>query len=117
MPHKCPIAAAEYKRQQKRKWYQENKELSITRSSQRTKRITDDRKELLSQFSCLCCGNPDSDVIQWHHVDPSTKEMTIWRGGYSEERFWDEVLKCIPVCANCHLKLHKEKLCLLPVHR
>jgi len=127
MPYKCPKAKAENRRQyylnnknsideKKRQWYQDNKEAAISRSVARTKRITNDRKKLLSQFPCVCCRNPDPDVIQWHHVDPSSKEITVFCGGYGEEKFWNEVLKCIPLCANCHVKLHKEKLCLLPIH-
>ncbi len=72
------------------------------------------RKELLSQFPCVCCGDPDDTVIQWHHVNPDEKEYTIWQCVMPEEDFWDEVLKCIPVCANCHIKIHKNKLCLIP---
>ena len=72
-----------------------------------------DRRLLLSVFPCLLCGDPDDTVIQWHHVDPKEKLSHVTQGGIKEDSFWDEVLKCIPVCANCHLKIHKNKLCLL----
>ena len=104
------------KAQYKRKWYRENKALTCARTSERNRRITEQRKQLLAQFPCICCANPDTTVIQWHHVDPASKERTIFSGAYGEETFWDEVLKCIPLCANCHVKIHKEKLCLLPIH-
>ena len=71
------------------------------------------RRSLLSIFPCVCCGDPDDTVIQWHHVDESEKSFTVFCGSGSEDAWWNEVLKCIPVCANCHLKLHKDKLCLL----
>ena len=67
------------------------------------------RADLLSQFPCLLCGNNDPDVIDWHHVNPDEKLYDVTRGGMAEEKFWDEVLKCIPVCANCHKKIHKNK--------
>ena len=97
----------------KRKYYERNKEAVVRRSVERTKQITDARKQLLSHYSCLCCGENNPDLIQWHHVNESEKTHTIFSGGYSEEKFWNEVLKCIPVCANCHLLIHKQKLCLL----
>ena len=81
----------------------------------RNKRIIDRRKALLETFSCICCGNSDSTVIEWHHVNPKDKGFTLFAGTNSEERWWLEVLKCIPVCANCHKKIHKEKLCLIPL--
>ena len=72
------------------------------------------RRDLLSEFPCHCCGDPDNTVIQWHHVEPENKEFALTSGAHSEERWWNEVLKCIPVCANCHVKLHKNTLCLIP---
>jgi len=74
---------------------------------------TERRIKLLAQFPCLCCGDPDDTVIQWHHVKPDDKSIGIWER-CSENDWWLEVLKCIPVCANCHVKIHKNKLCLLP---
>ena len=70
------------------------------------------RKNLLSSFSCICCGDPDDTVIQWHHVVSDDKSFGLFER-CSEDNWWNEVLKCIPVCANCHVKIHKEKLCLM----
>ena len=71
------------------------------------------RKEMLSCYVCLSCGNADPSVIQWHHVDPATKEIELWKTAWAEDKFWNEILKCIPLCANCHVKVHKNELCLL----
>ena len=74
-----------------------------------------ERNERLSEFPCICCGELDSDLIDWHHVVPDSKELNIKGcGGISETRWWDEVLKCVPVCALCHRKIHSNKLCLIP---
>jgi hypothetical protein len=74
------------------------------------------RSALLSEFSCVLCGECDPDLIDWHHVNPGEKQLNIKGcGGASEERWWSEVLKCIPLCALCHRKTHQEKLCLLPI--
>ena len=75
------------------------------------------RENLLSQFPCLLCGEQDSDLIQWHHVVPEEKSFGIVQGNsLSHEAWWNEVLKCIPVCPTCHVKIHKEKLCLIPLN-
>ena len=71
------------------------------------------RRHLLSQFACRSCGNLDPSIIQWHHVDPETKEFDVWQTAWAEEKFWNEILKCVPLCANCHVKIHREELCLI----
>ena len=98
-------------------YYLKNKEVILKRARARNKRVTQERRDLLSIFPCLACSNPDPTVIQWHHVDPTEKESQVIGNGISDERFWDEVLKCVPLCANCHVKIHKNKLCLLPIQR
>ena len=72
------------------------------------------RTEILAQFPCHLCGESDPDLIQWHHVYPEDKSFGVIAGNsLSHEAWWDEVLKCIPVCPTCHVKIHKNKLCLI----
>ncbi len=71
------------------------------------------RNSLLAVFPCIACGEPDPDIIEWHHVHPETKKTQVGGTTIAEERWWDEVLKCVPLCCNCHRKVHKYKLCLL----
>ena len=75
------------------------------------------RKKILSQFKCICCDEPDSDLIDWHHVNPEEKLLKISSLNTAHDRWWDEVLKCVPVCVSCHRKIHMDKLCLLPIQR
>ena len=79
-----------------------------------SQRRYDFNKQLLSIFPCKLCGESDSDLIDWHHVSPEDKcfEISASKG---HEPWWNEVLKCIPLCALCHRKLHMNKLCLLPI--
>jgi len=72
------------------------------------------RKELLSEFGCSLCDETCPDCIDWHHLDSNDKEFEIANGkSHSLEKWWNEVLKCIPICANCHRKLHANQLCLI----
>ena len=72
------------------------------------------RKGILAQFGCSLCDVIDPDLIDWHHVNPEEKLFDI-KGALDRNHalWWDEVLKCIPVCCNCHRKIHKNKLCLI----
>ena len=106
-PHK--IAA------RKKRWYQNHIKSQQDKARTRAQHTRNRRRALL-EFSCICCGECDQTVIQWHHVDESQKLFSLFGGSTpSEDAWWLEVLKCIPVCANCHVKIHKEKLCLIPI--
>ena len=71
------------------------------------------RKQLLAPFNCVCCNESDSDLIDWHHVNPQDKNFNITCYNEPHDRWWSEVLKCIPVCVLCHRKIHTNKLCLI----
>ena len=80
-------------------------------------KLRDFRRNILSQFCCIACHESDHDLIDWHHVQPDDKSFSICGGSLTvnHSRWWLEVLKCVPLCALCHRKLHMNKLCLLPV--
>ena len=134
MPHKDPVAKKEYDRQYReknrerirerdrdykrewsRKWREKNAETHRERCKVSFTKNSNFRRNLLSQFSCVCCGETDADLIDWHHVNPENKSFEIM-GGLTRPHdvWWEEVLKCVPVCVLCHRKIHTNKLCLLP---
>lgn len=46
-------------------------------------------------------------VYDFHHVNPEEKEFTIGENTLaSKKRFFEEVEKCILLCANCHRLVH-----------
>ena len=99
-----------------KKRYRERHKQKVNEASRLAKQKDREfRHNLLNQFPCFCCGETDHDLIQWHHVIPEDKSFGIIAGNsFSHDAWWNEVLKCIPVCANCHIKIHKNKLCLIP---
>lgn len=61
--------------------------------------------------SCVKCGyNKSNNALQFHHLDPTTKEFGIAEHGHckSWERVKVELDKCILLCANCHAETHEE---------
>lgn len=56
---------------------------------------------------CVNCGESEICCIDFHHTDPNEKEFGIAESMY---RSWTKIVaeleKCIPLCANCHRKLH-----------
>lgn len=59
---------------------------------------------------CEICGyNRCVDALEFHHVDPTEKEIPIGSGNIkSFEKLKQEVDKCILVCSNCHKELHSK---------
>lgn len=57
---------------------------------------------------CIKCGEIRKYVIDFHHIDPSTKLFNI--NTAIKERSWsdlkNEIQKCICLCRNCHQEFH-----------
>lgn len=56
---------------------------------------------------CQTCGyNKYIGALDFHHVDPCTKNFGISSRRMSKERQKEEIDKCILICANCHAEIH-----------
>lgn len=57
--------------------------------------------------SCDKCGENRAYVIEFHHINPSTKEFTIGASKqWGKERLENEAKKCVCLCKNCHAEFH-----------
>ena len=59
--------------------------------------------------ACAGCGLREPvDALEFHHLDPKTKDFGISTEGIP--RRWDtieaELKKCVLLCANCHREVH-----------
>jgi acetylornithine/succinyldiaminopimelate/putrescine aminotransferase len=98
-----------------RKWLAENPEkhsqhLELVTANK--KRYRQQRQEMLDKFraqGCVACGEMEPACIDAHHTDPKVKGFTLASGktaGVAPGAFAEELAKCVPLCANCHRKLH-----------
>lgn len=56
---------------------------------------------------CLVCGyNRSIRVLQFHHIDPKSKEFGISGSTKSFEKLKPELDKCVLLCSNCHGEVH-----------
>lgn len=57
---------------------------------------------------CEKCGEKRLYLIQFHHIDPNTKEFCIGANSTSksEEVLVNEIKKCACLCSNCHDEFH-----------
>lgn len=92
-----------------RKWYRQNAERKIAWQARRREEMRAWLFELRSKRSCERCGEGAPECLQFHHLDPATKELSIAEvitSGWSKERILGEIGKCAVLCANCHCKVH-----------
>lgn len=58
---------------------------------------------------CFRCPENDSACLDFHHTDPSKKDITVGEAihlRWSWEHLLTEIEKCIILCSNCHRKFH-----------
>jgi hypothetical protein len=60
---------------------------------------------------CCCCKYSKAlSALEFHHVDPKTKDFGLGaiRGSF---KAWDKIVaelrKCVMVCSNCHAEIHE----------
>lgn len=110
MPYKDP----EKIRECHRRWYQKNRQKHIQGVRERRRMLRDGMQDYKKTLSCVDCGEKHTACLEFHHVDPSTKEgdpsqMHSTRG-WSLARIIEYLQRtCIVLCANCHRKHHERE--------
>ena len=79
----------------------------VIRVSQRRRQVKAMGVEYLGNKCCKCGYDKCIAALEFHHIDPTTKEFSVGRNGHSRswERTKKELDKCILLCANCHREL------------
>lgn len=103
----------------KRDYYLNNKDLVDAQRIANRKRIQEFIVQQKMGKACVRCGISDYRVLDFHHLDPTQKELTLahaWQRYWSKKRILQEIEKCELLCANCHRILHwEEKRDVVPV--
>lgn len=59
--------------------------------------------DYLKNNPCVNCGESDPVVLEFDHIDQSTKIKAVsLMVEYSLDKIKEEILKCRVLCANCH---------------
>ena len=68
------------------------------------------KRERLNDFKTVCvkCGDTRKYLIDFHHIDPSTKKGNLSNMCLTEldQVLEDEIKKCVCLCRNCHFEFH-----------
>ena len=71
-------------------------------------------KQYKATLVCFHCGEDEADCIDLHHVISTHKTGRsdspanwVWVNSRSKERILRDIAEfCVPLCANCHRKVH-----------
>ena len=103
-------ACKECMRLKSKEWYSNNKEYHVSRNRARSKQNALEMRNYISSLNLSCseCGENHPAVLDFHHVDPTTKDGGIARMMWEQtpEKVKAEIDKCIVLCSNCHRKHH-----------
>lgn len=69
--------------------------------------------EIKSYYGCACCDETEPSCLEFHHLDPKNKDSTINKLIFSPTKLMIEINKCILLCANCHRKVHNNKITII----
>lgn len=96
------------------KFYKTNRDDHRAYVYQRREEMKSFVRDLKSKTKCKLCNESHIAVLDFHHVDPSTKKATVSAAvcllGWSKDKVLEEIKKCIVLCANCHRKTEWEKI-------
>jgi hypothetical protein len=94
-----------------KKHYEKNKETEKIRIANTKKEKKAEWIAYKATLKCTNCGFNHSAALDFHHIDPKTKEgavhQFITNGKFA--RAYEEAKKCIVLCANCHRIHHYEE--------
>jgi hypothetical protein len=111
MPYKDPEVRKAYHRARSRKHYEKNRVAVIKRTIETKKAFRLEWRAFKSTLKCTTCGFAHPAALDFHHKDPSKKEATIHsllqNGRFAKA--YEEVKKCIVLCANCHRIHHHDE--------
>ena len=92
-----------------KKHYMGNKDAYVSRANVARKTLTGWWKQYKETLSCECCGESRWWCLDFHHKDPSTKDMAVSSmisNTRSKGAILEEIAKCVVVCRNCHADIH-----------
>jgi 5-methylcytosine-specific restriction endonuclease McrA len=75
--------------------------------------------EIKTFQGCILCGeDTSSTLLEFHHINRYDKidSIAAIRNQASQERLFNEIKKCVVLCANCHRLVHDRERNKEPFH-
>lgn len=108
MDKEVVIKDPEKRRQSQRDHYYRNKEQYLKRNRERKKRLKKEWLEFKKSLSCEMCGEDHISTFDFHHIEkhPDNRAVNRLVSDYNFKEAYEEIKKCMVLCANCHRKHH-----------
>lgn len=109
MPYKDPVKRKESAARAAKRYYENNKEAVKARTKATKEANKVKWSSYKSTLSCVYCGyNEHPSALDFHHVVRGTGNEKVYKlaADNSWSRLWEEIKKCIVLCAVCHRHLH-----------
>jgi predicted HNH restriction endonuclease len=105
------IKDLEKRRQSQRDHYYRNKEQYLKRNRERKKKLKKQWLEFKGSLSCEMCGEDHISTFDFHHIEkhPDNRAVNRLVSDYNFKEAYEEIKKCMVLCANCHRKLHHQE--------
>ena len=100
-----------FRKEYDKKRFQDNKAKRLAQNKVRQKMIKEKINEYKASKGCCRCPENDPVCLDFHHIDQNIKDIEIgnaYRNGWKIEKIFEEISKCIILCANCHRKEHNK---------
>jgi len=111
MPYKDVSVRKSKHKEYSRKHYEGNYAKRREQLNARRQELKAEWVRFKSTVKCTKCGFDHHAALDFHHEDPAEKEYNVNRL-VSDGRFkkaYEEIKKCIVLCANCHRIHHHEE--------
>lgn len=91
-----------------------NKKTDVKKLEEIKRKNKDFMTRVKSFYGCSICMMKYPECLDFHHLDPNTKEHTpSSMFSKSRESIKDEIRKCMILCSNHHRMVHSGRLCLI----
>lgn len=88
--------------------YEKNKKYYFEKRKRNQEELQKWYIEYKDKLHCTSCGEDRHWVLDFHHIDPTTKKgsVNVILHSKGKEAFLKEVKKCKILCSNCHRDFH-----------
>jgi len=111
MPYKDLKKRKQKHKEYSAKYYKDNKEIEKERLKKTKKEKRAEWNAFKRTLSCAYCKFDHPAALDFHHINPKEKDDSV-NQFISDGKFtkaYEEVKKCIVLCANCHRIHHYEE--------